>query len=317
VRRFVRLLAAVVAAAALCVRAAGAADGDIVLDLALERPAVKLGEDAVLVLTVTNHTTSAATLAPLRLARDSVSVRVAAPGLVPATVTRLYGAFLEGSDGLEFRPAAGPSKRLDPGESMQGRISLPAVLAGTLTLTAVVGEGTPLRLESRPAALEVQGKSGSVQHVAARVETSKGAFTVDLDAAAAYSSVANFWTLAKDGTFDGLPFHRVVAGALAQTGDPRGNGTGGPGWYVPGEPPVATATRGDVGLARGAHADSGGSQWFVVSDAKGTLAGGYVRLGTVTDGLDVLDQLTANEADSKTGRPKSPDRVVSVKTLVR
>ena len=52
-------------------------------------------------------------------------------------------------------------------------------------------------------------------------------------------------------------------------------------------------------------------------DAKGAVSGGYARLGTVTDGLDVLDQLAAAELDAKTGRPKSPDRVVSVKPLLR
>jgi cyclophilin family peptidyl-prolyl cis-trans isomerase len=129
--------------------------------------------------------------------------------------------------------------------------------------------------------------------------------------------VANFWSLANERFFDGLPFHRVVTGALAQTGDPRGNGTGGPGWYVPAEARVATAARGDVGFARGAHIDSGGSQWFVVADAKRALAGDYVRLGVVTEGLDTLEGLASNATDGKTDRPKDPDRVVTVKTTLR
>jgi peptidyl-prolyl cis-trans isomerase B (cyclophilin B) len=310
------MAARVLAAAALVALAsvlADAAESDFVLDASLEQKSVKVGEDAVLVVTLTNRAASATTAPKLRLARDSISVRVAWAG-GGAVVTRLYGSFLENdSGGIEFRGTATPRRRLEGGESAQGRIEVPAVLAGELTLTAVLGDGSPTRIEAKPLTLEVQGK----QRCAAQVETSKGAFRIDLDAASAYASVANFWTLAKEGAFDGLPFHRVVAGVLAQTGDPRGDGTGDRGWHVPGESPVATATRGDVGLARGAHVDSAGSQWFVVADDKGRLAGGYARVGTVTDGLDVVDALAANEVDPKTNRPKTPDRVLSVKTLVK
>jgi cyclophilin family peptidyl-prolyl cis-trans isomerase len=308
--------ARLVSAAMLLVFAAvlaDAAEGDVVLEAALEQRNVKLGDDAVLVVTLTNRAASAMSAPKLRLARDSISVRVAWPG-GGGVVTRLYGSFLENdAGGLEFRPTPTPARRLDAGESVTGRISVPAVLAGEMTLTAIFADGSTARVESKPATLDVPGR----QRVAAQVETTKGAFRIDFDASAAYGSVASFWTLAKEGAFDGLPFHRVVPGVLAQTGDPRGDGTGDRGWHVPGEAPVATATRGDVGLARGAHVDSAGSQWFVVTDSKGALAGGYARLGTVTDGIDVLDALTANDVDAKTGKPKTPDKVVAVKTVLK
>jgi peptidyl-prolyl cis-trans isomerase B (cyclophilin B) len=307
------LLAAIVLAAAVAVRA-GAAEGDVVLDAAAEQKSVKLGEDAVLLLTLTNRTANAAKVPLLRLARDSISVRVAAPGGGGGVVTRLYGSFLEGEGGgLEFRPAPSPQRKLDPGASVQARIVVPALIAGDLAFTAVLGDGGASPISAKPVVVEVQGR----QRVAAQVDTTKGSFRIDLDPAGAYSSVANFWTLANEHFYDNLPFHRVVLGALAQTGDPRGTGTGGPGWYVPAEPRVGAAARGDVGLAHGAHADSAGSQWFVVADAKGVLSGGYVRLGVVTEGLDTLDQLAANATDPKTDRPKSPDRVVTVRTGLR
>jgi len=298
---------------ALAAVLADAADGDVVLEASLEQKAVKLGEDAVVVVTLTNRASAAMAAPKLRLARDSISVRVAWPG-GGGVVTRLYGTFLENdAGGLDFRPTPTPTRRLDSGESVQGRISVPAVLVGELTLTAILGDGGPSRIESRPMSLDVTGR----QRAAAQVETTKGNFRIDFDAAASYASVAHFWSLARDGAFNDLPFHRVVRGALAQTGDPRGDGTGDRGWHVPGESLVATATRGDVGLARGAHVDSAGSQWFVVADAKGALAGGYARLGTVTDGIEVLDALAANEVDPKTGKPTTPDRVVTVKTLLK
>ncbi len=274
---------------------------------------MKLGDDAVLVVTLTNRAASATTVPKLRLARDSISVRVAWPG-GGGVVTRLYGSFLENdAGGLAFRQAPTPARRVESGDSVTARIAVPAVLAGEMSLTAILADGAATRVESRPVTLEVPGRG----RAAAQVETTKGTFRIDFDASAAYGSVASFWTLAKEGAFDGLPFHRVVPGVLAQTGDPRGDGTGDRGWHVPGEAPVATATLGDVGLARGAHVDSAGSQWFVVTDAKGALSGGYARVGTVSDGLDVLDALTSNELDPKTGKPKTPDKVVTVKTLLK
>jgi len=308
-----RVLAALLLCAAASLRA-GAAEGDLVLEAVPEQKSVKLGEDAVLVLTLTNHTATAMKVPVLRLARDSISVRVMAPGGGGGTVTRLYGSFLENdTGGLDFRAAVTPMRKLDAGASVQARIVIPALLTGDLSFTAVLGDGGGSPVAAKSAVVDVQGR----QHVSAQVDTTKGSFQIDLDAAGAYSSVASFWTLANEHFYDNLPFHRVVLGALAQTGDPRGNGTGGPGWYLPAEPRVGAATRGDVGLARGTHADSAGSQWFVVADAKGVLPGGYVRLGTVSAGLDTLDQLAANAPEPKTERPKTPDRVVSVRTLLK
>lgn len=311
--RTLRALAALALVAVASVLA-DAAEGDLVLEATLEQKSVKVGDDAVLVLTLTNRTPTTTRMPTLRLARDSISVRVSGPGGATAVVTRLYGSFLDnGSGTLDFKATPTQTRKLDPGESVQGRIAVPALLVGELTLTAVLADGAAAHVEAKPVAVEVQGR----ERVAAQVETSRGTFRVEFDAAGAYSSVASFWTLAREGFLSGLPFHRVVPGALAQSGDPRGTGTGGPGWYLPGETPVATATRGDFGLARGTHADSAGSQWFVVADAKQQLAGVYVRLGTVTDGLDVVDSLVANEIDPKTGRPKTPDRVVAVKLIAR
>jgi cyclophilin family peptidyl-prolyl cis-trans isomerase len=310
--RFPRTLAAAVLVGAAAL-AADAAEGDLVLEASLETKSLKLGEDAVLVLTLTNRTASAVKVPSLRLARDSVSVRVAgAHGT--STVARLYGSFLEnGTGGLDFRPEETTTRQIAPGASLSGKVAVPALLAGTLTFTAVLGDGGKSKVEAKPVAAEVVGR----QRAALQVETTKGPLRIELDAAAAYGSAATFWTLAKEGFFDGLPFHRVVTGALAQTGDPRGNGTGGPGWYVPGETVVTASARGDVGLARGAHADSAGSQWFVVAGRNGEIAGGYVRIGTVADGLDTIDLLAANVLDAKSGRPKTPDKVLSARTVLR
>jgi peptidyl-prolyl cis-trans isomerase B (cyclophilin B) len=302
--------AALLGAAALL---ADAADGDLVLEAALETKSVKLGDDAVLLLTLTNRTASPAKVPSLRLARDSISVRVAAAN-GPSVVTRLYGSFLENEAGeLEFRAEETLPRQIAPGASLQGRVAVPALVTGTLTFTAILGDGGASRIEAKPVSADVQGH----QRVGVQVETTRGPMRIDLDPAAAYGSVASYWTLARDGFFDGLPFHRVVPGALAQTGDPRGKGTGGPGWYVPGETPVTAATRGDVGLARGAHADSAGSQWFVVAGREATVAGGYVRIGTVVDGLETIDLLAANTLDAKTGRPKTPDKVLTVRPVLR
>jgi peptidyl-prolyl cis-trans isomerase B (cyclophilin B) len=305
----------VAAALALATLLSGAraADGDVLFEAVLDQRSVRVGEDASLLVTITNRSSGTIRAPALRLAKDSVSVRVAWPG-GGATLTRLYGSFLENDKGaLEFKPTPTQTRLLSPGETISARHLVPALLGGEMTLTAVLADGAPTKLEAKPQTLEVEGR----QRIAAQVETSRGSFRVDLDASAAYGAVANFWSLAKEHAFDNLPFHRVVAAALVQTGDPRGDGTGDRGWFVPGEAAVTSANRGDVGFARGAHADSAGSQWFVVTDAKGALAGGYVRLGTIGEGLEIADALAANESDPRTQKPKTPDRVVTVKTTLK
>jgi cyclophilin family peptidyl-prolyl cis-trans isomerase/HEAT repeat protein len=122
------------------------------------------------------------------------------------------------------------------------------------------------------------------------VTTSEGKFRIALDPDAAPLAVANFTSLAEQGFFDGLVWHRVVPGFVAQTGCPRGDGWGGPGYAIPDEVSSFPFDVGAVGMARAAP-DTGGSQWFVTTSDQPHLVGEYTRFGEVVEGLYVVRRL--------------------------
>ena len=112
-------------------------------------------------------------------------------------------------------------------------------------------------------------------------------------------SVANFVKLAESKFYDGLTFHRIVPGFVIQGGDPLGNGTGGPGWTIPGEFAAngfkndLKHERGVLSWARTQAPNSAGSQFFIMVEEAPYLDGQYAAFGRLTDGLDVVDQIVA------------------------
>ena len=112
------------------------------------------------------------------------------------------------------------------------------------------------------------------------------------------NTVNNFVTLANDGFYDGLIFHRVISGFMIQGGDPQGTGIGGPDYSIPGEfaangftQNTLSHTKGILSMARTNNPDSAGSQFFIMS-ADGTyLDGQYAAFGKVTDGLDIVEEI--------------------------
>jgi cyclophilin family peptidyl-prolyl cis-trans isomerase len=130
----------------------------------------------------------------------------------------------------------------------------------------------------------------------ATVVTSCGEFKIALDAERAPRTGGSFKYLADKGFFDGLTFHRIVAGFVIQGGDPRGDGTGGPGYTVVEKPPGGLQyVKGFVAMAKGGNEPPGasGSQWFVVTAEDAQLPPDYALLGTVTEGQEVVDKIGA------------------------
>ncbi len=124
-----------------------------------------------------------------------------------------------------------------------------------------------------------------------------GTITMALDSTVAPISVENFVSLAKDGFYDGLTFHRIIDGFMIQGGDPQGNGTGGSDKTIKGEfsgnkveNPI-THVRGAVSMARSQDPDSASSQFFIVQTDSNYLDGQYAGFGYVTDGMDIVDQI--------------------------
>jgi cyclophilin family peptidyl-prolyl cis-trans isomerase/HEAT repeat protein len=138
----------------------------------------------------------------------------------------------------------------------------------------------------------------------ATVETSRGSAVLDLDAEEAPMTVESFRALAAMRFFDGLAIHRVVPDFVVQTGDPRGDGSGGPGYAIRDEINALRYERGAVGMALSGP-DTGGSQWFVTLAREIHLDGGYTVFARVRDGMELFD------------RTEQDDRLVSVRVTER
>jgi cyclophilin family peptidyl-prolyl cis-trans isomerase len=150
----------------------------------------------------------------------------------------------------------------------------------------------------------------------ATVATSCGTFAITLDVERAPKTASAFAALARQGFFDGLTFHRIVAGFVIQGGDPLGNGQGGPGFSVREAPPKDLAyTRGVVAMAKTGTEPAGtsGSQFFVVTAEDAQLPPDYALLGQVTEGQDVVDRIGAIPSDATTGQPSEPVVIDSIK----
>lgn len=144
-----------------------------------------------------------------------------------------------------------------------------------------------------------------------------GVITVELYPDVAPNTVANFVTLANQGFYDGLIFHRVIKGFMIQGGDPNGVGTGGPGYTIKGEFSAngfennLSHTRGVISMARSSSFDSAGSQFFIMH-ADGTyLDTQYAAFGAVVDGMDVVDAI----AETQTGANDRPVNEQKIKTI--
>ena len=139
-----------------------------------------------------------------------------------------------------------------------------------------------------------------------------GTIKIELYPEYAPNTVANFVSLIESSFYDGLTFHRLVPGFVLQGGDPDGDGTGGPGYTIDGEFKANGYTKntlshdkGVISMARSMDYDSTGSQFFIVLDdsAKSSLDGMYAGFGRVTEGMEILKEIEANEeiADDATG----------------
>jgi peptidylprolyl isomerase len=121
--------------------------------------------------------------------------------------------------------------------------------------------------------------------------------------------VARIKELVEEGFYDGLTFHRVVEGFVAQTGDPTGKGTGGSGQNIDAEFSDEHHVRGVVSMARAADINSADSQFFICLDDATFLDGSYTIWGEVISGMEHVDKI-------KRGEPvKDPDKIISMKIL--
>ncbi|HTZ05101.1 MAG TPA: peptidylprolyl isomerase [Gaiellaceae bacterium] len=138
----------------------------------------------------------------------------------------------------------------------------------------------------------------------ATIHTNHGAIAIELYPDDAPKTVANFTKLAADGFYDGVIFHRVIPDFMIQGGDPTGTGSGGPGYQFEDEFNDNKVTRGALAMAN-AGPNTNGSQFFIVTaGACEWLDGKHTVFGRVTDGMDVVDEISALETDAR-DRPRN------------
>jgi peptidylprolyl isomerase len=139
------------------------------------------------------------------------------------------------------------------------------------------------------------------------LETTKGPILIELRPDLAPTHVARIKALVEEGFYDGVVFHRVIDGFMAQTGCPHGTGTGGSGQKLKAEFSKEKHVRGTVSMARSQSPDSGDSQFFICFEESPWLNGQYTVWGKVVEGMENVDKI-------KRGEPVAdPDRIVSAR----
>ncbi len=128
--------------------------------------------------------------------------------------------------------------------------------------------------------------------------------TLELYPEKAPKTVTNFISLANKGFYDGLIFHRVIAGFMIQGGDPKGNGTGGPGYHITGEfrnngfaQNDLSHKRGVISMARAMDPNSAGSQFFIMHADGPFLDGDYAAFGNTLTGIETVDEIASTKTD--------------------
>ena len=130
----------------------------------------------------------------------------------------------------------------------------------------------------------------------ATLVTAKGSIELTLDAKAAPRTVNNFVFLARDHFYDGLTFHRVERSFVVQGGDPSGDGTGGPGYFIDDEASPLLHDDGALGMAKSAAPNSAGSQFYITLGAQPDLDGRYTVFGKVTSGMEIVRAIARGDA---------------------
>jgi cyclophilin family peptidyl-prolyl cis-trans isomerase len=139
------------------------------------------------------------------------------------------------------------------------------------------------------------------------METTKGKVVIGLRPDLAPKHVARIKELAREGFYDGIVFHRVIDGFMAQTGDPTGTGMGGSGQKLDAEFNREPHVRGTCSMARAQNPNSADSQFFICFEAAPFLNGQYTVWGKVESGMENVDKI-------KRGEPvQDPDKIVSLK----
>jgi len=161
------------------------------------------------------------------------------------------------------------------------------------------------------AALFAAGVASAADENTLYLDLKDGRVTIQLRPDLAPKHVAQIKTLTKQGFYDGIVFHRVIDGFMAQTGDPTGTGRGGSDLPdIPAEFTAEPFKRGVVGMARSQNPNSANSQFFIMFDDGDFLNNQYTVFGVVTDGMELVDNIKRGAGQS--GQVTNPDKIIKM-----
>jgi len=167
------------------------------------------------------------------------------------------------------------------------------------TDTQVPNPDLTIPTPSLPTTEEVAALTSQATQQNVRITTNKGVIDLELYPDSAPMHVASFLKLIAGGFYNGLTFHRVIPGFVAQGGDPDGNGTGGPGYTIPAEFNERKHLTGTLAMARSADPNSAGSQFYITLAPQPGLDGQYTVFGQVIAGMDVVQALVVGDTMTK------------------
>ncbi|MGY8993769.1 MAG: peptidylprolyl isomerase [Rhodospirillales bacterium] len=143
------------------------------------------------------------------------------------------------------------------------------------------------------------------------LELKDGRVVIEMRPDLAPAHVARIKDLVRAGFYDGLKFHRVIPGFMAQGGDPKGTGSGGSGVNIPAEFSTEPFSRGTVGMARSSNPNSGDSQFFIMFARARSLDNNYTVWGKVLEGMTHVDKIKRGTGQG--GSVEDPDKILSMK----
>ena len=290
------------------------ATGDPVqLAVTAAKSEVTLGDDIVLRFKLTNGGKSDVQVNVPRLDKRSVSLRVRTADGTVGTVTRIRAELSERGEFIWDTPKV---KRLAPGESLEEDVTTVAIATGAVTITpSYTRQGAPAALVSAPIEVKVTPRDAKETRLGVKLETSHGSYTAVFRPDVAYNTVESFATLVKSGFYSKLKFHRILRGFMAQGGDPKGTGEGGPGYFLPLEANLKLRhTRGVMSMARTGIPDTAGSQFFIMFATRPDLdQGRYTTFAEMKDGEETLKKLeSVPVGPNSQGEPSAPKETVQV-----
>ena len=193
------------------------------------------------------------------------------------------------------------------------------VLNNVLTSGAEAPTGTSAKKVVHDFHTDIVGKESETNPIAVITMQSGEEIVLELYPDKAPNTVANFVELANSGFYDTLTFHRGIPGFMIQGGDPKGNGTGGPGYSIKGEFAQNGFTqndikheRGVISMARSYLSDSAGSQFFIMHADAPHLDGAYAAFGRVLSGMETVDAIAAVPTNSN-DKPLTAQTIASIR----